>query len=368
MPSQRDRLRVGAAVLGVVAMLAVVGRITGPDEPFPAETDHGNDGGASPARDLPERWVTAQLEVAHGGGPLIFGAGSLWVGAWRDREVVRIDPRSNRVAARFPAGGPDPAGLAVDATTIWVVHPDTDEVVRLDPRTGRVVARIRLDPLPFEFAPGDRRFRPSLVAVGAGAGWVASARGAVARIDAASNRVVAVIKLARQGAEGIAVAGRIVWVAEGGHGMARIDAATNRLLRTVRLDVHAERVATDGGTIWVGGRSTDPSFEVGWGCGPDRRRDRPCPRDRPKWPADWLGGRRRSGLDHRAGRCWSGAGVHRAGGEPLGHDRAARAGGTGRRRRRHLGRRPPRVVGVPTQARPLPVQRDLGAHSPAATP
>jgi len=100
------------------------------------------------------------------------------------------------------------------------------------------------------------------VAVGAGAGWVASGRGAVARIDAASNRVVAVLKLPPEGPVGIAVAGRTVWVAEGGHGVARIDAATNRLLGTVRLDVQADRVAADGGTIWVGGRSTDPSFEA----------------------------------------------------------------------------------------------------------
>jgi DNA-binding beta-propeller fold protein YncE len=260
MPSQRDRLRVGAAVVGVVALLAVMGRITGPEAPAsqPAPATMA----ALPKRaDLPERWVTQRLEVGHGGGPLVFGAGSLWVGAWSDREVVRIDPRSNRVTARFPAGGLNPAGLAVDATTVWVVHRDTDEVVRVDPGTGRVVARIRLDPLPFEFAPGDRRFLPSLVAVGAGAGWVASARGAVARIDAASNRVVAVIRLARQAPAGIAVAGRIVWVAEGGHGMARIDAVTNRLLGTIRLDVHADRVATDGGAIWVGGRSTDPSSE-----------------------------------------------------------------------------------------------------------
>jgi streptogramin lyase len=199
--------------------------------------------------------------VGHGGGPLIFGAGSLWVGAWPDREVVRIDPRSNRVTARFPAGGSSPAGLAVDATTVWVAHPGTDEVVRVAPGTGRVVARIRLDPLPFESAAGDRRFRPSLVAVGAGAAWVASARGAVARIDGASNRVVTVVKLPHQGAAGIAVAGRIVWVAEGGHGVARIDAATNRLLGTIRLDVQADRVATDGGAIWVGGRSRDPSAE-----------------------------------------------------------------------------------------------------------
>ena len=262
MPSQRDRLRVGAAVVGAVAVLAVVGRITGPEAPAPRPTPVPATMPALPQRAAPpERWVTQQLAVGHGGGPLVFGAGSLWVGAWPDREVVRIDPRSNRVTARLPAGGPDPTGLAVDATTVWVVHRDTDEVVRVEPGTGRVVARIRLGPLPFELAPGDRRFRPSLVAVGAGAGWVASDRGAVARIDAASNRVVAVIKLARQVPAGIAVAGRTVWVAERGHGVARIDAATNRLLGTIRLHLQAERVATDGGAIWVGGRSTDPSFE-----------------------------------------------------------------------------------------------------------
>jgi virginiamycin B lyase len=262
MASQRDRLRVGAAVLGAVAVLAVVGRITSPDEPVSQPGPTSATTRASPQRSsVPDRWVTAQLEVNHGGGPLMFGAGSLWVGAWRDREVVRIDPQSNRVVARFPAGGLNPAGLAVGAGTIWVVHPDTDEVVRLDLRTGRVVARIKLGPLPFQVAPGDHRFLPSLVAVGAGAGWVGTGRGAVARIDAASNRVVAVIKLARQGPAGIAVAGRIVWIAQGGHGMARIDAATNRLLRTVRLDLYAERVAADGGTIWVGGPTTDPTFE-----------------------------------------------------------------------------------------------------------
>jgi streptogramin lyase len=263
MTSQRDRLRAGAAVLGAVAVLAVAGRIIGPEEPAsrPRPTPVTTRAAPQPPA-LPERGVIAQIEVGHGGGPLLFGAGSLWVGAWRDREVVRIDPRSNRVTARFPAGGRNPAGLAVDAATIWVVHPDTDEVVRLDARTGQVVARIQLGQLPFEVAAGDRRFLPSLVAVGAGAGWVATGRGVVARIDAASNRVVAVIKLAGPGPEGIAVAGRIVWVAQGGRGMARIDAGTKRLLRPLRLDVQAGQVATDGATIWVGGRSRDPRVET----------------------------------------------------------------------------------------------------------
>jgi virginiamycin B lyase len=263
MASQRDRLRVGAAVLGAVAVLAVVGRITSPQEPARRSQPTPTTTPAPPQHPpLPDRWATAQLEVGHGGGPLVFGAGSLWVGAWRDRQVVRVDPRSNRVVARFPARGPNPAGLAVGAGTIWVVHPDTDEVLRLDPGTGRVVARIKLDPLPFQVAPGDRRFLPSLVAVGAGAGWVATGRGAVARIDLASNRVVAVITLLPARPADIAVAGGSVWVAASGDGLARIEAATNRLLGTIRLDLYAERVAVGGGALWVGGPTTDPIVEI----------------------------------------------------------------------------------------------------------
>jgi streptogramin lyase len=262
--SRRDGLRVGAAVLGAVAVLAVVGRITSPEAPAARSPPTPTTTPVPPSQQLPlpDRWATAQIEVGHGGGPLVFDAGSLWVGAWRDGQVVRVDPRSNRVVARFPAGGPNPAALAVGAGTIWVVHPDTDEVVRLDPGTGRVVARIKLGPLPFQVVAGDRRFLPSLVAVGAGAGWVASGRGAVARIDLASNRVVAVIKLPPGSPAGIAVAGGSVWVAGGGDGVARIEAATNRLLRAIRLDLYAERVAVGGRAIWVGGPTTDPIVEI----------------------------------------------------------------------------------------------------------
>ena len=115
MPSQRDRLRVGAAVVGAVALLAVVGRITSSEAPASRPRPAPATLRALPQRpDLPERWVTQQLAVGHGGGPLIFGAGSLWVGAWPDREVVRIDPRSSRVTAWFPAGGLNPPAIVAN--------------------------------------------------------------------------------------------------------------------------------------------------------------------------------------------------------------------------------------------------------------
>jgi len=263
LPWRRDRLRVGAVVLGALAVLAVVGRITGPDPPAPRPGPAPATTRAPPQRPVPPQpGVTARIEVGHGGGPLLFGAGRLWVGARRDRQVVGVDPASGRVVSRFPVAGQGPVGLAVDAATVWMVRPDADEVVRLDLRSGGVVARIPLGPLPYEAAPGDRRFQPSLVAVGAGAGWVATARGAVARIDATSNRVVAVVRLPRRDPAGIAVAGRVVWVAQGGHGLARIDAATNRLLGPVRLPLRADRIATDGATLWAGGRSTEHGVEV----------------------------------------------------------------------------------------------------------
>jgi len=91
-----------------------------------------------------------------------------------------------------------------------VVHPDTDEVVRLELGTGRVVARIKLGPLPFQVAPDDDRFLPSLVAVGAGAGSVASGRGAVARIDAATDRVREIVPTGLP--IGLAAAAGAVWV------------------------------------------------------------------------------------------------------------------------------------------------------------
>jgi hypothetical protein len=48
----------------------------------------------------------------------------------------------------------------------------------------------------------------------------------------------------------------------GGDGVARIEAATNRLLEIIRLDFHAERVAAAGRAIWVGGPTTDPIVEM----------------------------------------------------------------------------------------------------------
>src|SRR5215208_6295296 len=107
MASQRDRLRVGAAVLGAVAVLAVAGRITSPQAPASWSPPTPTPTPVPPSQQLtlPDRWATAQIEVGHGGGPLVFAAGSLWVGAWRDGQVVRVDPRSTVSSPASQPGG-----------------------------------------------------------------------------------------------------------------------------------------------------------------------------------------------------------------------------------------------------------------------
>ena len=114
MPARRDRLRVAAVVLGAVAVLAVVGRIIGPEPPASRPGPAVATTRAPPQRPaLPRRGVTARIEVGHRGGPLLFGAGSLWVGALRDREVVRIaaherdnvTPRGGGVVTRTDSDG-----------------------------------------------------------------------------------------------------------------------------------------------------------------------------------------------------------------------------------------------------------------------
>jgi virginiamycin B lyase len=101
--------------------------------------------------------------------------------------LVRVDPATNRIAARIRVGRPQESPIAVAATAeaVWVVDFGDAQVLRVDPATNRVVARI-----PVRGGAGG-------IATGAGAVWVTSGEGGdqhhgwVQRIDPSRNRVVA---------------------------------------------------------------------------------------------------------------------------------------------------------------------------------
>jgi hypothetical protein len=182
------------------------------------------------------------------------GAGALWV-AQSGARLLRVDSRSGRVVATLALGGV--GSPAVGAGGVWAVccrrgtntrHP-AGSLVRVDPGSNRVVARVRLPGLP--------------TAVGAGQSgvWVTGAGGPVWRVDPANGRVVATIRVpgglgglphegpAGEGGE-VLVGLDAVWVANPAGGQVlRVDPARNRLVGGEPVDGPSLVVA--GGQVWA---------------------------------------------------------------------------------------------------------------------
>lgn len=200
---------------------------------------------ATPARDDP----SAEGSLSLGGEPLelVAARGSLWVltcdrrcgGEAHDAigRVIRIDPQSGRIVESIRIRRPGAVAVgtkAVYATDFW-----RDTVRRIDLRT-LAVRRLKLE-LPFRFTARDSRFLPEYVAVGAGALWIVTDRGALARADRALRRVVATARLPLDALGGITAGRRRVWVSESLAGVYRVDSRTKPAIARIRIPLAAGR-------------------------------------------------------------------------------------------------------------------------------
>jgi streptogramin lyase len=140
---------------------------------------------------------------------LTAAAGAVWATTTAARQLLRIDPRTAQLAASLPV----PAqAVAADGRGVWTVccgaGPRRGQLSRVDPASGRVVAAIRL--------PG----HPYALGVGPSGVWVRDAGGLVWRVDPTSNRVVATIRLPSskvdtgQPGGDVAVTEEAVWVSD----------------------------------------------------------------------------------------------------------------------------------------------------------
>ena len=176
---------------------------------------------------------TAAIDV--GGTPYdaTFAFGAAWATAYGADDLVRIDPATNRVAARVPL---DRATGVVGAFgSIWATG--ADGVIRVDPATNAVVARIALP-------------MAGWTAAGEGAVWVTGQTG-LSRIDPATNTVTATIAIPGNLGDPAVVAGR-VWVPRVRAGrIAIVDPATNAVQATVRVGAGPFVVTEIGGEAWV---------------------------------------------------------------------------------------------------------------------
>jgi streptogramin lyase len=155
------------------------------------------------------------------------GAGAVWV-AEDGVGVTQLDPRTGQVLRRIrlPDGGPL-THLAVGDGAVMAVEFGAP-AVRLDPRSGRIVARLPVGPA-------------TNVVIGHGSAWFLRVDGTVVRVDLRTNKVVARIPALRDypppprvlstgdGPKVIAASADAVWVADHKGAILRIDPATNRV-------------------------------------------------------------------------------------------------------------------------------------------
>jgi YVTN family beta-propeller protein len=164
----------------------------------------------------------------------------------RPDSVAVIDPKTNRLVDVIPVGS-TPIAVAVGAGSVWVVNSQDGTLSRIDPGTRRVTRTIGLG-TPV-----------SDVAVGFGSVWVANGTaGSLTRVDPRSNAPVATLRqteeepLVSPAALGVATGEGSVWLASGTKRLLRIDPATGRTIATVRVPAGPLAVAVGDGAVWVG--------------------------------------------------------------------------------------------------------------------
>jgi hypothetical protein len=72
-------------------------------------------------------------------------SGAVWVGNHHGGPVVRVDPRTNKVVATIPWGGPTLGGIyhmASDGSALWVTGSRTTDAAEIDVATNAIVRRI----------------------------------------------------------------------------------------------------------------------------------------------------------------------------------------------------------------------------------
>jgi sugar lactone lactonase YvrE len=196
-----------------------------------------------------ERWSRAgkqaEVAMAHPCGAMAIAAGSLWVADCHDKTLNRIDLATAKIVAVIATGIASADGemnVAAGDGSIWVASEAKGIIARVDPASNSVIASIPVNP--------DSNY----LAFGEGALWaVSGTQATVQKIDPQINAVVKTTKLGRQ--PGFLAAGEgAVWVQEQGDGtLVRIDPGTGETSGRVKVDETLKYgdIDSGGGRIWL---------------------------------------------------------------------------------------------------------------------
>jgi len=196
-----------------------------------------------------ERWSRsgklAEVPMKRPCGAMAIAADALWVADCEERTLNRIDLKTAQRIAAIPTGIANPKGelnVVAGAGSVWVASDDKGVVARVDPASNQVVATVAVDP------------GTHFLSFGLGALWAVSSREqSLQQVDPRRNKVVRRIALGKQ--PGFLAAGEhAVFVQEQGDGtVARVDPATGRVSGRVRVGANLlyGDIDVGGGTVWL---------------------------------------------------------------------------------------------------------------------
>ncbi|GAC1543545.1 MAG: hypothetical protein NVS3B12_32080 [Acidimicrobiales bacterium] len=196
------------------------------------------------------------------------GRGSVWVGLWDDRTVVRVDAKTNAVVAKVAVDDDNLQKIQITPDGVWVrgrlamhrIDPTTNAVAQTIPKStiGSAVSRVFVQGNDLWACDGNALVRAATtdghtlaridlpwscgsIAATPDQVWVTAGQRLQAdmvRIDPATNTVVARVALSGENALIPRIGAKDVWTCTGGtkdFNAIRVDSTTNKVTQTIPL-------------------------------------------------------------------------------------------------------------------------------------
>jgi streptogramin lyase len=191
-------------------------------------------------------FVIFLLSMALAVPPASYGASDISKPGMKE---VQVPYSSIKPTATIKIGG-TADWVLVTEDAVWVASTTPFAVVRIDPATNKIVARIKI-----------RAEACSGLASGFGSIWapICGKRPALVRIDAAKNAISTILSTAPAGPEGgIAASDDSVWlVADQDGTLVRINPSTNSVRQNISIPPGSYNPIFSNGTVWVTGIEGD---------------------------------------------------------------------------------------------------------------
>jgi streptogramin lyase len=189
-------------------------------------------------------------DVPIGGRPIAIaiGAGAVWVVNADDQTIVRIDPKSRKVAKTIGGLGINVSDVAIGSGSVWVAGGNDGTLTPIDPN-------LNAPGEPIDLGAGQEALPQPVFEVATGAGHVWITRGnKVLRIDPRTGEIRTIAVSRPQGLE---VGAGSAWVTQLNEHLLRFDANTGRKTADEDLSQQLGFPLVYAGSLWLYGYADD---------------------------------------------------------------------------------------------------------------